>query len=111
MAKTTRKQDALDLHLERMGIDPRRDRDLARFARDIKIAEMIHAARQAAGLTQRQLAEAIGTKQQVISQLEDADYRGHSLSMLQRIAQALDLELEIRFRKPAPKRRPSRRSA
>jgi len=111
MAKTKRKKDALDLHLEQLGIDPRRDRDIQRFARDIQIAEMIYAARQAAGLTQRQLAEAIGTKQQVISQLEDADYQGHSLSMLQRIAGALDLELEVRFKKPRPRSGTSRRSA
>ena len=69
---------------------------------------MIYTARQSAGLTQRRLAEAIGTNEQVISQLEDADYRGHSLTMLQRIARALDLELEIRFKKPPRKRRPSR---
>jgi ribosome-binding protein aMBF1 (putative translation factor) len=111
MAKRPRKKDALDLHLEQMGIDPRRDRDVQRFERDIRIAEMIYAARQAAGLTQRQLAEAIGTKQQVISQLEDADYRGHSLSMLQRIADALNLELEVRFKNPRQKPRSTRRSA
>lgn len=110
MAKSTRKKDALDLHLKEMGIDPRRDRDVQRFARDIKIAEMIYAARQAAGLTQRQLADAIGSKQQVISQLEAADYHGHSLSVLQRIASALDLELEVRFKKPRGKKRSSRRS-
>jgi transcriptional regulator with XRE-family HTH domain len=108
MPNTTRKTAALDLHLEQMGIDPRRDRDVQRFDRDIHIAKMIYAARQAAGLTQRQLAQAIGTKQQVISQLEDADYHGHSLSMLQRIAHALDLELEVRFKKPRRKTRPRR---
>jgi transcriptional regulator with XRE-family HTH domain len=50
---------------------------------------MIYDARQKAGLTQKQLAELIGTKQQVIARLEDADYEGHSLSMLQRIASGL----------------------
>jgi hypothetical protein len=29
---------------------------------------------------------------------EDADYEGHSLSMLKRIAEALDKRVEIRFR-------------
>jgi transcriptional regulator with XRE-family HTH domain len=83
-----------------MGIDPQRDPDLRRFSRNIKIAEMVYAARTAAGITQRQLADAIGTKQQVISQLEDADYQGHSLSMLQRIADALHVELEVKFKRP-----------
>jgi len=38
--------------------------------------------------------------QPVIARLEDADYQGHSLTMLQRIAAALNQRLDIRF-KPA----------
>jgi hypothetical protein len=37
----------------------------------------------------------------VISRLEDADYEGHSPSMLQRIAAALGQSLESRFLPPA----------
>ncbi len=33
----------------------------------------------------------------VICRLEDADYEGHSLAMLQRIAAALNKRVEIRF--------------
>jgi transcriptional regulator with XRE-family HTH domain len=66
-----------------------------------RVARMIYNARKVAGLTQKQLAELIGSTQSVISQLEDADYEGHSLSMLQRIAEALGKSVEIRFRKPA----------
>jgi transcriptional regulator with XRE-family HTH domain len=51
----------------------------------------------AAGLTQQQLAERIGTTPSVISRLESADYRGHSLSMLRRIADALGKRVELRF--------------
>ena len=58
---------------------------------------MIYDARMKAGLTQKQLADMIGTKQSVIARLEDADYEGHSLSMLRRIAEALDQKLEVRF--------------
>jgi transcriptional regulator with XRE-family HTH domain len=58
---------------------------------------MLYAARTDAGLTQAQLAKAAGTTQQVISQLEDADYQGHSLSMLRRIAAALDRRVEVRL--------------
>ena len=50
-----------------------------------------------AGLTQAELAQLVGTTQSVISRLEDADYEGHSLSMLQRIADALHQRLEVRF--------------
>lgn len=64
---------------------------------NLVVFEMIYEARNAAGLTQAALARRIGTTQSVISRLEDADYEGHSLTMLQRIAEALHLRLELRF--------------
>ena len=45
----------------------------------LRVAQMIHDARTAAGLTQGRLAELVGTTSSVISRLEDADYGGHSL--------------------------------
>ena len=63
----------------------------------VQVAQMIYDARSRAGLTQKQLAELIGTQQSTIARLEDADYQGHSLRMLHRIAQALNQRLEIRF--------------
>ncbi len=39
----------------------------------------------------------VGTTASVICRLEDADYEGHSLAMLQRIAAALNKRVEIRF--------------
>ena len=64
---------------------------------NVRVASLIHDARTRAGLTQQELAELVGTKQPVIARLEDADYEGHSLSMLQRIAEALNRTLDIRF--------------
>ncbi len=61
------------------------------------VAQAIYDVRTKAGLTQSQLAERIDSTQPVISQLEDADYDGHSLSMLRRIADALNQRIEIRF--------------
>jgi ribosome-binding protein aMBF1 (putative translation factor) len=61
------------------------------------VAQLIYDVRAAAKLTQRQLAERIGTTQSVIARLEDADYDGHSLSMLGRIAAALGQHIELRF--------------
>ena len=62
-----------------------------------EIARKIYNIRKEAGLTQKQLAELIGTSHSVISRLEDSDYEGHSLAMLNRIAAALDKRVEIRF--------------
>ena len=58
-------------------------------------AQVIQQAREAAGLTQAQLAKKIGTTQSVISRLEDADYEGHTLKMLERIAEALKQRIVI----------------
>src|SRR5919109_1862207 len=62
-----------------------------------EIARKIYALRTKAGLTQRQLAKLVGTSASAICRLEDADYEGHSLPMLRRIAAALDKRVEIRF--------------
>lgn len=62
-----------------------------------RVAQLIYDVRNRARLTQSELAALVGTTQSVISRLEDADYEGHSLSMLQRIATALHVRLEIRF--------------
>ena len=64
---------------------------------NILVAEMLLQAREAAGLTQANLAQLVGTTQSVISRLEDADYEGHSLPMLKRIGDALHQRLEVRF--------------
>jgi ribosome-binding protein aMBF1 (putative translation factor) len=74
---------------------------------NLEVAQMIYDARTRAGLSQRELADLIGSKQPVIARLEDADYEGHSLTMLQRIAEALQQRLEVRF-VPSSKRHPSR---
>jgi ribosome-binding protein aMBF1 (putative translation factor) len=61
------------------------------------VAMEIYEVRTAEGLTQAQLAELIGTQQSVIARLEDADYRGHSLQMLQKVAAATGRRLEVRM--------------
>jgi ribosome-binding protein aMBF1 (putative translation factor) len=61
------------------------------------VARQIYELRRKAGLTQRELARLVGTTASVICRLEDADYAGHSLAMLRRIAGALEKRLDIRF--------------
>ena len=98
MKKTT---DAVAI-LDQMAGDSSELRRLTEEARvNAAVAQLIYAARTKAGLSQADLAERIGTKESVISRLEDADYEGHSLSMLHRIAAALGQCIEIRFLPPA----------
>jgi ribosome-binding protein aMBF1 (putative translation factor) len=64
---------------------------------DDEVARKILRLRTQAGLSQRELAKLVGTTASVICRLEDADYEGHSLPMLRRVAAALDRRVEIRF--------------
>ena len=59
------------------------------------IALQLAALRQARGLTQKQVAELLGTKQQAIARLEDPAYTGHSLSMVRRYVEALGANLDV----------------
>ncbi len=79
------------------GADRARTASVERERVNAHVAQMIYDRRIAAGLTQRQLAERVGTRQSVISRLEDADYGGHSLSMLQRVAEALGQRIEVQM--------------
>jgi DNA-binding XRE family transcriptional regulator len=61
------------------------------------VARKLTTLRLRAGMTQRQLADLVGTTASAICRLENADYEGHSLAMLNRIAAALDQRVELRF--------------
>jgi hypothetical protein len=61
------------------------------------VAQQLYDLRSAAGLTQKELAALVGTTASVICRLEDADYEGHSLNMLRRVAEALGNRIEVRF--------------
>ncbi|MES1244507.1 MAG: XRE family transcriptional regulator [Acidobacteriota bacterium] len=79
------------------GDDPELREMIAEETINAQVARMIYEARTTAGLTQKQLADLLGTQQSAIARLEDADYEGHSLGMLRRIAEALNQTLEVRF--------------
>ncbi|MEX2171208.1 MAG: helix-turn-helix transcriptional regulator [Pirellulales bacterium] len=76
---------------------PERIAELEEARADIAVAAKIRNLRAKSGLSQRALAKLVGTTASVICRLEDADYEGHSLAMLNRIAAALDKRVEIRF--------------
>src|SRR5216683_1826335 len=86
---------------------PERRADLEEARANDAVARKIYELRTKAGLTQRQLAKLVGTTASVICLLEDADYEGHSMSMLRRIATTLHRRVEIRFVPVRPKARPS----
>jgi transcriptional regulator with XRE-family HTH domain len=74
----------------------------------VDLAIKILQIRQAAGLSQSQLARRIGTTQSVIARMENPEYSGYSLRMLRRIALALGARVRIDF-EPLKSARPPRR--
>jgi transcriptional regulator with XRE-family HTH domain len=92
--------NALDILRDEFGDDAELQEMLAEERVTAQAARAIYDARRAAGLTQQELAEMVGTHQPVIARLEDNAYEGHTLSMLARVAQALKLRSEFRFVSP-----------
>ena len=96
--RTGKTSDAIEiLHRRYYKGRPRRMAMLRQARIADAVARQIRNLREKAGLTQRELASRVGTTASVICRLEDADYEGHSLSMLRRIADALGKELVVRF--------------
>jgi len=61
------------------------------------VALRLAALRKEAGLSQKELARKLRTSQQQVSRLESPAYEGHSLSMLRRVAHALNAEVKVVF--------------
>jgi hypothetical protein len=96
--KTKRTDDAVEiLHHRYVAGKPERMAELEQVQADDAVARKIYDLRTSAGLSQRAFAKLVGTTASVICRLEDSDYEGHSLAMLNRIAAALDKRVEIRF--------------
>ena len=76
---------------------PQREAALRQAEADVDVAQQIYDLRLNAGYSQRELAKLVGTTASVICQLEDAEYRGHSLRMLHRIASVLKQRVVVRF--------------
>ena len=94
MAKT---KNALRILEKMIGNDGELRRMIVEATIHAQVARMIFDARSKAGITQKELAKLVGTTQSVSARLEDGDYEGHSLSLVNRIAEALDKRIEIRL--------------
>jgi DNA-binding transcriptional regulator YiaG len=114
MSKAKSTTDAVDI-LQRRYVEknPFVEEALNEQRANYRIAKAISELRQKLGLTQKQFAELVGTTASVICRLEDADYEGHSTSMLERIAAAVNhqVELQVRFVPRKEKEQASKRSA
>lgn len=87
--------NAVDILKKRLGDSPERREQIDQEKERFSAACLIYEARTKAGLTQKQLADKVGTKQSVISRMESADYDGHTLGMLKKVADALNMNLNL----------------
>src|SRR5437016_6522229 len=108
MART---KNFADVIRSKLAANPKLAKAVEQEAFNADIAMKVYQARTEAGLTQKQLAARIGTHQSVISRIEDADYDGHSLGILKRIAKALGKDLRVEFYAPVPSQRRERRKS
>ena len=76
-----------------------RDPELAALVeeerRRLQLAEKIRSARQAAGLTQAQVAKQIGTTQSAIARLESGEYERLSIRTLLKVAAVLNRRINV----------------
>jgi ribosome-binding protein aMBF1 (putative translation factor) len=88
-----------ELVAQRAGRSAAYRKTFTRTLQQIDLAVLVQEMREDARLTQSELAKKIGTTQSVIARLENAEYKGHSLTMLERIARACGVALKLRAEK------------
>ena len=93
--KATRYQDLLNEQFR----DPNFRREYEALEEEFTLATEIIALRKRLNLTQKELAERVGTSQPAIARVESGNYRNLSLSFLRRLADALEAVPEIHLRR------------
>jgi len=74
----------------------------AGIEQDLALGQLIYDLRTAAGLSQRELAERMGTTQSVISRLEEGGGARNRIDTLARVATALNRHLVVSFPEKLP---------
>src|SRR4030043_1834101 len=90
-----------DLYLGKQKKDPDFKEKFRKAGEAWDVAIQLSSFRKASRLPQKELAKRVGTSQQQISRLESPSYKGHSLSMLRRVADVLgaNVHVEIQAKK------------
>ena len=89
------KETNFDKYLKQQLKDPAFAKLFQQASEDWDVALQLTALREKAGLSQAGLARKLKTSQQQVSRLESASYRGHSLRMLRKVAQALGAQVKV----------------
>ena len=99
MKETVKRDRHAELVERRARKNPTYRRIFETSLHQIDLALLVREMREGAEFTQADLARKVGTTQSVIARLEDAEYAGHSLTMLERIAGACGVALKLRAEK------------
>lgn len=91
-----RKHENVTAHINELMKDPDIRKEYDRLQPEFAIIDLMYEARQKKKMSQKKLAERIGTKQSVISRLESGN-ANPSIKFLQKFAEALDTTLQIKF--------------
>ena len=94
-----KRRSNFDLYLEDQLKDPAFAERFKKAGQAWDVAMQLTALRTESGLSQKELANRLGTSQQQISRLESPGYEGHSLSMIRRVADALGATVRVRIEK------------
>lgn len=82
-------------HLKKELKDPEFRKHFEEERRALALAIKITTLRERRGLTQKDLAKAMGTSQQAVSRIESGEYEGFTLKTLEKIAEATGSRLKI----------------
>lgn len=91
-------KNALEIFRQRAKKNPKLQTAYIEEKKKYHIACKIRECRKRKHLTQKQLATLIETTQSVISRLENAEYTGHSLSILKKIAKVTNEPIDSFFK-------------
>jgi len=87
----------LQEHIKEQLKNPEFAKEYEALGEEYEVVRQIIKARIKAGLTQKELAERIGTRQSNVSRIENGNYNP-SIAILKRIAQATGTKLQVMFR-------------
>jgi transcriptional regulator with XRE-family HTH domain len=90
-----RRRTNFDLYLEEQLKDQDCGKRFKKAGDAWDVVTQLASLRKASGLSQKELAKQVGTSQQQISRLESPLYKGHSLSMLRRVAGVLGATVHV----------------
>lgn len=92
-----RKKDDLDRLTEKLvKQNPSLKEEFKKSDMALDVARQIYDLRKKAGLTQKQLADRMGTSQPHVARIESADYRSYSRKSLEKVAKVLNARVEVR---------------